>query len=246
MSFKTYIKRAMRQLGAGWVIPDSSGTIQANITPRTGTVSELLAAIMSNGEIATANDHPVAVMQDFNGNKQIFGVGTQGIIAGSFENFTVPADSTDYILTFSTLNNAVHDIPDGIVDVANGYILTPDWVAAGDGMVFDGARIRLEMQRGFLGGDNNSITFRVQRAASAGPTNWQDIVGSDATIAVVNGTVSEIDLDVNALASSIRTFSHPGHAFRIVANNTGPDDCQLYNCQISCAYRIMRDPIGAV
>ena len=133
----------------GYPIPDANGNLQAQVTPRTGTLAELLAvADAGEGEIATATDIEAQVMYH-NGEAKPFVRAPSAVISAFIdEAVTSIAAGADWKVVPLTGSN--ESAPQNLVDVASASIILPSWIAQAPASLSKRAFLRVEMAARFL------------------------------------------------------------------------------------------------
>lgn len=167
--------RALEQLG--YPVPDADGNLQANVTPRTGTLADLLTVTdAGDGEIATATDIEALVL--YQGSPSVAKPMLRGVsvIAGAevdstVTSFPVGTAFTPIPLVLATVGLAS---PTGIVSPADDAFIMPSWFSSYS-IAGKRALINLKMSLNLLlvsvtAGTQYDIKFQGRRAGS-----WIDI-----------------------------------------------------------------------
>lgn len=120
MSFVHTVRRALAKLRYPTV--DADGNLIANVEPRTGTLADLLLVGDSGeGEIAVATDADVQVLYRA-GVPYKMPMHGHSLIAAATSTFSIVAAATE---VFVAVDNALIDVPTGVVDSANDRVNVP-------------------------------------------------------------------------------------------------------------------------
>ena len=214
MSMVHIVRRALAKLRYPAI--DANGNLHAQITPRTGTLAELLTvADAGNGELATATDSEMQVM--YQGLwKMPFTRGPSVVVGANLDDSVTSIAAATWIPV--PLVDALQTTVAGVV--VGGVFVLPSWINFKTG-VTDRAFLRVEMNARFVVFSANPGTTYFTRFEARVPNGTWEAISKDleSTVDVAPATAVMIEqrCDVLVPADGFTNYSE----FRMMIKHDG-------------------------
>jgi len=186
---------------------DEDGNLLAQVTPRKGTLANLLSVTdAGDGEVATASDmHAIVVYHKDIATQESIGLpihksGFDLIVNATLTPAGVPTGVTELPIASGT------SVPDNYVDAANNRLITPDYVVNPKYPTTDSTLIMALSLKVFLYGLDANSVVKIYLEASTNGTTWTaveslfklEFTASSAGVILTTGAIDHIRNGANS------------------------------------------------